>query len=133
MKWIPSVPLETLRGWERAYSDVVFAIGNFDGVHLGHQALLRAARERADELGCRSGVLTFAPHPRRYFAGPETKPFLLTRGVDERAALRTAQLLRERRALDARAAARDLSDARVPPPDEPHSTLRARHLDARYL
>ena len=87
MKWIPSVPLETLRGWERAYSDVVFAIGNFDGVHLGHQALLRAARERADELGCRSGVLTFAPHPRRYFAGPETKPFLLTGGVDERAAL----------------------------------------------
>ena len=87
MKWIPSVPLETLRGWERAYTDVVFAIGNFDGVHLGHQALLRAARERADELGCRSGVLTFAPHPRRYFAGPETKPFLLTRGVGERAAL----------------------------------------------
>ena len=48
-------------------------------------AELRKSRERADELGCRSGVLTFAPHPRRYFAGPETKPFLLTRGVDERA------------------------------------------------
>lgn len=87
MKWIPSVPLDEIRRWERAYNDVVFAIGNFDGVHRGHRALLKAARERADELGCRSGVLTFAPHPRRFFAGSETKPFLLTRGVEERATL----------------------------------------------
>lgn len=87
MKWFAKTPLDTLRSWDRAFDDVVFAVGNFDGVHLGHRALLEGARAKADELGCRAGVLTFAPHPRRYFAGPETKPFLLTRGVEERVAL----------------------------------------------
>lgn len=87
MKWYHSVPLDTLKGWDRKFSDVVFAVGNFDGVHLGHCALLEAARAKADELGCRSGVLTFAPHPRRFFAGPDRPPFLLTRGVEQRAEL----------------------------------------------
>mgnify|MGYP001192736384 FL=1 len=87
MKWYPSVPLETLRRWDRKFNDVVFAVGNFDGVHRGHRALLEAARAKADELGCRAGVLTFAPHPRRYFAGPDKPPFLLTRGVEQRGEL----------------------------------------------
>ena len=87
MKWYPSVPLETLRSWNRKFNDVVFAVGNFDGVHRGHRALLEAARAKADELGCRAGVLTFAPHPRRYFAGPDKPPFLLTRGVEQRGEL----------------------------------------------
>ena len=39
------------------------AIGNFDGVHLGHRALLAAARRRADELGGTAMALTFDPHP----------------------------------------------------------------------
>jgi len=87
VKWFPSVPLEELKTWDRKFNDVVFAVGNFDGVHRGHLALLEGARAKADELGCRAGVLTFAPHPRRYFAGPDKPPFLLTRGVEQREAL----------------------------------------------
>ena len=52
---------------EDARSDlpVVLAIGVFDGLHLGHQAILRAARDEADRVGGRAWVLTFAPHPAR--------------------------------------------------------------------
>ncbi|HZL18731.1 MAG TPA: bifunctional riboflavin kinase/FAD synthetase [Polyangia bacterium] len=52
------------------------AIGNFDGVHLGHQVLLREARRRAAARGGRSAILTFAPHPARLFA-PDTAPPLI--------------------------------------------------------
>jgi riboflavin kinase/FMN adenylyltransferase len=44
------------------------AIGNFDGVHLGHQAVINIARSHAAQLGCPLGVVTFEPHPRQYFA-----------------------------------------------------------------
>lgn len=44
------------------------AIGNFDGVHLGHQAVIDLARAQAEKLGCPLGVVTFVPHPRFYFA-----------------------------------------------------------------
>ncbi len=43
-------------------------IGNFDGVHRGHQAVLATLKTRADELGVPCCVLTFEPHPREYFA-----------------------------------------------------------------
>lgn len=43
-------------------------IGNFDGVHRGHQAVLVALRERANALGVPTCVLTFEPHPREFFA-----------------------------------------------------------------
>lgn len=43
-------------------------IGNFDGVHSGHRAVLAQLRQRADELGLPTCVLTFEPHPREYFA-----------------------------------------------------------------
>ena len=43
--------------------DRVIALGFFDGVHRGHGALLRKARERANELGCLAAALTFDPHP----------------------------------------------------------------------
>ena len=43
-------------------------IGNFDGVHIGHRAVLAQLRRRADELGLPTCVLTFEPHPREYFA-----------------------------------------------------------------
>lgn len=52
------------------------AIGNFDGVHLGHQAVIAIAREEAERLGAPLGVVTFEPHPREYFA-PATPPFRL--------------------------------------------------------
>lgn len=43
-------------------------IGNFDGVHRGHQALLAAVRAAADRLGLDAAVMTFEPHPREFFA-----------------------------------------------------------------
>jgi len=52
------------------------AIGNFDGVHLGHQAVIAIAREVAERLGAPLGVVTFEPHPREYFA-PATPTFRL--------------------------------------------------------
>jgi riboflavin kinase/FMN adenylyltransferase len=53
------------------------AIGNFDGVHLGHRELLRKARERSDVGGAGAGVLTFEPHPAKVL-GPGMAPHLLT-------------------------------------------------------
>lgn len=55
----------------------VVAIGNFDGVHLGHRAVIDAARKRARGLGRPAAALTFEPHPRSYFA-PEQALFRLT-------------------------------------------------------
>lgn len=52
----------------------VVAIGNFDGVHRGHQYLLEQARQKADSLGCPLTVLSFEPHPRLFFA-PDSAPF----------------------------------------------------------
>jgi riboflavin kinase/FMN adenylyltransferase len=43
-------------------------IGNFDGVHQGHQVLLQHVREAALRLGIASSVMTFEPHPREFFA-----------------------------------------------------------------
>ena len=50
------------------------AIGNFDGLHLGHEAVIELTRRVAD--GAPLGVLTFEPHPRSYFAR-DTAPFRL--------------------------------------------------------
>ncbi len=52
------------------------AIGNFDGVHLGHRVVIDIARAAADRTGAPLGVLTFEPHPRQYFA-PDAAPFRL--------------------------------------------------------
>ncbi len=52
------------------------AIGNFDGVHLGHQAVIDLARKSGEAADAPLGVLTFEPHPRQYFA-PEAPPFRL--------------------------------------------------------
>jgi riboflavin kinase / FMN adenylyltransferase len=52
------------------------AIGNFDGVHLGHQSVLALARAAAAEIGAAYGVVTFEPHPRQHFA-PDASPFRL--------------------------------------------------------
>ena len=53
------------------------AIGNFDGVHLGHQAVICHAVSRAEALAIPSAVLPFEPHPRMLFK-PESEPFRLT-------------------------------------------------------
>ena len=51
-------------------------IGNFDGVHRGHQAMLALLRSEAQQRGVPSCVLTFEPHPRDYFAATHHKPDL---------------------------------------------------------
>jgi riboflavin kinase / FMN adenylyltransferase len=58
----------------------VAAIGNFDGVHLGHQAVLDIARTKARDIGAPFGVMTFEPHPRQFFA-PSTPAFRLMNAV----------------------------------------------------
>jgi riboflavin kinase/FMN adenylyltransferase len=60
-----------------AWRGAVVAIGNFDGVHSGHQAVLKAAEAEAEHLGVRCIVLTFEPHPRTFFA-PAKPVFRLT-------------------------------------------------------
>lgn len=52
------------------------AIGNFDGVHLGHQSVIDIARAEALKLDALLGILTFEPHPREYFA-PDGPSFRL--------------------------------------------------------
>ena len=51
-------------------------IGNFDGVHSGHQAMLALLNSEAAHRGVPSCVLTFEPHPRDYFAGLLKRPEL---------------------------------------------------------
>ncbi len=55
----------------------VVAIGNFDGVHLGHQAVITVAQREARTFGTGVGILTFSPSPRRFFA-PEAPASELT-------------------------------------------------------
>src|SRR3954464_1308077 len=62
----------------------VVAMGNFDGVHLGHRAVIAAALEMAKRHGRPALAVTFEPHPRRFFS-PNTPQFRLT---DETAKLR---------------------------------------------
>src|SRR5438309_1265839 len=62
----------------------VVAMGNFDGVHLGHRAVIRAALQMAHNHGRPALAVTFEPHPRRFFS-PNTPQFRLT---DEAAKLR---------------------------------------------
>ena len=60
----------------------IFALGFFDGVHLGHQALLRECRRLADSLGCRAGAITFERHPKTLFS--QTSPVLISTLADRR-------------------------------------------------
>ena len=50
----------------------VVAIGNFDGVHRGHRAVIGAALSRAKQLGRKAAALTFSPHPRRFLRPQDT-------------------------------------------------------------
>ncbi|MGZ3158220.1 MAG: bifunctional riboflavin kinase/FAD synthetase [Burkholderiaceae bacterium] len=51
-----------------ARAPCALTIGNFDGVHRGHQALLARVREAATKLGLEAAIMTFEPHPREFFA-----------------------------------------------------------------
>jgi riboflavin kinase/FMN adenylyltransferase len=62
--------MKVFRGLPNAASRAPCAltIGNFDGVHRGHQALLARVREAATNMGLDAAVMTFEPHPREFFA-----------------------------------------------------------------
>lgn len=73
------------RGLPDRLRGAAVAIGAFDGVHRGHQAVIARARAAADRLGAPLGVVSFDPHPRRWFQ-PEAAPFrLMTPGQMARA------------------------------------------------
>ena len=55
----------------------VLALGNFDGVHLGHQAVIGEAQRKAAHLKVPAGVMSFEPHPRQVFQ-PDAPPFRLS-------------------------------------------------------
>lgn len=83
----PREPFVVVRGEapaDHTLDGAVVAIGNFDGVHRGHRAVIAAALARAKALGRKAAALTFEPHPRTFFR-PEQPLFRLT---DERAKLR---------------------------------------------
>jgi riboflavin kinase/FMN adenylyltransferase len=72
--------MDVVTGWRdvpRSTRDAVLAIGNFDGVHRGHQAVLGRAHALATAAGKRSGAVVFEPHPREFFA-PDQPFFRLT-------------------------------------------------------
>ena len=60
----------------RAMGPLVATIGNFDGVHCGHRWVIARVRARAAELGLRSVVVTFDPHPARALRPGETRPMI---------------------------------------------------------
>jgi riboflavin kinase/FMN adenylyltransferase len=72
--------MRIVRGWrdlEPGDRGAAVAFGAFDGVHLGHQQVIRTAMAEARALGAVSGVATFEPDPWRWFH-PADPPFLLT-------------------------------------------------------
>lgn len=69
------------------HNGCVATIGNFDGVHLGHQAVLGQLAEKSDELGLPVTVVTFEPQPQEFFCPSESPP-RLTRFREKVQALR---------------------------------------------
>ena len=65
-----------------SFTNAVITIGTFDGVHTGHQAILKTLLQQAKQVEGESIVLTFHPHPRRVLSNPDA-PSLLT-SLDER-------------------------------------------------
>ncbi len=71
--------METFHGIERfspPAAGITLTVGNFDGVHRGHQAMLALLQSEARHRGLTSCVLTFEPHPRDFFAAQAGKPEL---------------------------------------------------------
>ena len=71
--------MEVIRGLHnlrKEHRGCVVTIGNFDGVHRGHQAILDQCREQASKLGLPVAVVVFEPQPREFFAGDQAPPRL---------------------------------------------------------
>ncbi|MGB0204953.1 MAG: bifunctional riboflavin kinase/FAD synthetase [Neptuniibacter sp.] len=71
--------MELIRGLHNLrekHRGCVATIGNFDGVHLGHCKVLEQVKQKAEELGLPSVVITFEPQPREFFGGADAPPRL---------------------------------------------------------
>ena len=70
--------MQILRGlYSTDTQAVAVTIGNFDGVHLGHQSMLKELRAAAQKRGLQTAVVIFEPHPREFFT-PQQAPARLT-------------------------------------------------------
>jgi riboflavin kinase/FMN adenylyltransferase len=84
--------MEVVRGWTdvpRHLKGASIAIGNFDGVHLGHKAVLNNAKHYALRLGAPSGAMIFEPHPRKFFQ--PSKPLFQLTSLEKKLALLEAE------------------------------------------
>ncbi|MCP4744925.1 MAG: bifunctional riboflavin kinase/FAD synthetase [Desulfobacteraceae bacterium] len=68
--------IENINEIEKPYNNAVVTIGNFDGVHIGHQALLHTVIEKADAINGTSIAMTFNPHPIRVLAKNGQPPLI---------------------------------------------------------
>jgi riboflavin kinase / FMN adenylyltransferase len=80
-----------LSAFPRSLPKPIMTIGNFDGVHLGHQAIFHALAQRAREIGGTSIVLTFDPHPLKILA-PQHCPLLITPTAKKLSIMRRCRL-----------------------------------------
>ena len=108
-----------------ASSPVALTIGNFDGVHIGHQAMLARLTEAAHQLGLPPCVMTFEPHPREFFA-PDQAPTRLT-------SLREKLELLERFGVERAYVRRFNFEFAKTAPEEFIERILHRGLDARWI
>lgn len=87
----PFALAESLDAFPESLRGGIVAIGNFDGLHRGHQAVLDAALTRAEAAGRPAFAMTFEPHPRSVFR-PETPVFRLTPAGPKARLIRAAGL-----------------------------------------
>lgn len=121
--------LRSLRAVEPRHQGAVVAIGNFDGVHLGHRAVIGETARIAGDLHATMAVLTFEPHPRLFFQ-PNAEPFRLTTAASRAAKLEELGVdLMFELPFD-RAFAEISADAFIE--DVLHRTLAARHVVIGY-
>jgi len=83
------ISMKVIRGLKDIPEDLkkgVITIGNFDGVHRAHQAIIKQVLETARKAGTKALAMTFEPHPQQVLH-PERKPFYLITTLDEKLAL----------------------------------------------
>jgi riboflavin kinase/FMN adenylyltransferase len=68
--------IDRLENITQPFKNAVITIGNFDGVHIGHQALFHEVVEKADAIGGTSIAITFEPHPMRVLQKSSTLPLI---------------------------------------------------------
>lgn len=88
-----------LHNCQQKHQGGVLTIGNFDGLHLGHQKIFQQLRQQATQLSTHSSLMTFEPLPREYFARGESVARLMNRGEKMRTLQRFSDDIRPDYAL----------------------------------